>query len=920
MDYPNSSQDGKSIDYLLIALRASQCLPVPKAQAQLDELFVLLGKDSAPLKLLEAYDMQAELFRMDGKWQAYLEIINKALSLSRQLNQSQFIAKFLIHSGFVHSIKMEREKSKKCYEEGLAIAREYDMVEEEVSALIYLGKYYHLHLQKDKGIEYYLKAIELAHTLENDLLLGLAYYFYSVATPDKSNQQEFLKKAFDIFTKHNSLKYLFSIYSGKSRTSLLADEFDKSIEYALKAYELAQQTKAADHQFFSLNRLVEAYTHKASVDSDNIDRELMKEADKWATELIKFTKDREQRQQFENASILKGQVLMHLEEFDQAIEYLSAIDYIIQNPAVPAGNRSGIAFLLSHCYEGKGDFKNALKYHKIRTDLEKKIHDVQIQKSASETEAKFQAKEKKAELNRLKELEELKTRFFSQITHELRTPLTLIQGPAGQILEMSDPNAMIKQARIIKRNADRLLILVNQLLDVNKLEAGKMELKPSHGEIAPFLEDLVSSFQMHANQKQIQLDIISDIGDLILNFDADKIEKILYNLLSNAFKFTPPKGQVICQFQLLDRVNDQTLNIELIVKDTGKGIAEEEIAYIFDRFYQADSSYTREAEGTGIGLALVKELTDLMNGNIEVESELGSGSSFRIVLPMELVPEEEIVLDMKTSEKPYQPMPEMVPKLKNTADPAIKNKPILLLIEDNEDMHHYITNIFENDFILLQAYDGIEGLKMAKERIPDMIISDVMMPGKNGYQVCSELKGDSLTSHIPVILLTAKAALESRIEGLEHGADAYLSKPFNPKELVLQTQNLLATRNNQQEKYKSFAFKQSPTTVEEDKETIFLNKIMAIIHKNIDDESLNVNRLSDLMHMSSSQLYRKIHALTNSSVTHLIRNIRLAKGKELLDKKAGNISEIAYQIGLSPGYFSKCFTKEYGYSPKKLLK
>ena len=349
--------------------------------------------------------------------------------------------------------------------------------------------------------------------------------------------------------------------------------------------------------------------------------------------------------------------------------------------------------------------------------------------------------------------------------------------------------------------------------------------------------------------------------------------------------------------------------------------------YIFDRFYQADSSLTRRAEGTGIGLALVKELTELLKGTIEVDSIEGKGTTFTLQLPLQVAKEQhlppitqnantQIQLSTKNTYRRFSKTS------LQTQNHQQKNKkaPVLLLVEDNPDIHTYIRSILENEYIILQAYNGEEGLQMAKERIPDLIISDVMMPLKDGYELCAELKQDECTSHIPIILLTAKAALQSRIEGFEQGADAYIAKPFHADELRLQSKNLLTTRNNQQRKYQQTTLQYQPTKTADNPEQRFLKKVILVIEKYIDDENLNVNRLSELLYMSNSQLYRKIQALTNYTVTQFIRNIRLAKAKAMLENGEGNVSEVAFNVGLTPSYFSRCFTKVYGFPPRELIR
>ncbi|MBT8394348.1 MAG: response regulator, partial [Bacteroidia bacterium] len=384
----------------------------------------------------------------------------------------------------------------------------------------------------------------------------------------------------------------------------------------------------------------------------------------------------------------------------------------------------------------------------------------------------------KAEALRLKDLDSAKNRLFTNITHEFRTPLTVISGMSEQIKENPD-KWLNKGLNVINRNSTRLNNLVNQMLDLSKLESGKLKLNPVQSDIIPFVKYLCESFNSSSEASQLKLMVYAEVEELIMDFDSSKLSTVIINLLSNAIKFTSPGGKIIVH--LNSKIQKGKSYFLIKVKDTGSGISQDDLENIFNRFYQVDSSSTRAIEGTGIGLALTKELVELMEGTIMVKSKLGKGSEFIVQLPV--TKKAAITHDVSLPFKPKSlELNETITTLDEETDEN-SDLPIALIIEDNEDVAQYLKICLEERHHVLYAKDGIKGLEMAYEHIPDIVISDVMMPGKDGLEVCSILKKDERTDHIPVILLTAKSSLQDRISGLSHGADAYLTKPFSKVEL-----------------------------------------------------------------------------------------------------------------------------------------
>jgi signal transduction histidine kinase/DNA-binding response OmpR family regulator len=510
----------------------------------------------------------------------------------------------------------------------------------------------------------------------------------------------------------------------------------------------------------------------------------------------------------------------------------------------------------------------------------------------------------------------LKSQFFENVSHEFRTPLTLILGPM-QLLKSNIADAkMSRQLGIMERNAQRLLSLINKLLDFSKVESGEDTLEITNSDIVSVVKGVTMSFQSKAEEKQLELEVSSNLNEHNTYFDLEKIETILINLISNAFKFTPENGHVKVSLEIFED-NQQKEHCKIIVTDTGQGIPDTDIKNIFNRFYQSTNPRDGKYDGSGIGLALTQELVKLHKGSIEAVSKEDQGTSITVLFPIGKSHFNEKELANKNStvlvenQPVYDPISEVKPPIVSNT-----NLPILLLVEDNADVMHYLKEILEDSYEILEASNGVMGIEMAIETIPDMIVSDVMMPKMNGYEVCETLKQDEKTSHIPIILLTAKASQEDKMQGLLTKADAYLTKPFAPKELLVRVQNLIESRKKLREKYKrELILKPSEVSVNSIDEN-FLLKVMKVVDENLDDESFNMDKLGQGVGMSRSQIHRKLQALTNQSATQFIRSYRLDRAMDLIKKNAGSVSEIAYSVGFSdPSYFSKSFQQQFNKTP-----
>lgn len=535
------------------------------------------------------------------------------------------------------------------------------------------------------------------------------------------------------------------------------------------------------------------------------------------------------------------------------------------------------------------------------------IYKFQTQRFKLKNDLAFEQSEAK----RLQELDQVKSEFFSNITHEFRTPLTLIIEPIRQLLKDNQNNEQKKKLQLVEKNSSHLLNLVNQLLDLSKLEHNKMKVELHHGNILDAVHPIIQSFAPLAEKKNTQLQLNAPLKIEAYNFDKRKIEKIIYNLISNAIKYTPNNSQVLVSILPLQN------QLQIQVKDNGEGIPKDAIPYIFDRFYQVDGSSTRKNEGTGIGLALTKELTELMNGKIEVESIVGEGSTFTITFPIEYEKQPELSSQEQIAfhSTKEQQSPE------NTTSYSIvqQSDEVVLIIEDNDELRAFISQSLPQRYEIIEAPNGNKGIQLAKEKLPDIIISDLMMPEKNGYEVCEEIKTNELTSHIPIILLTAKTSIESKLRGLKYGADAYMSKPFNTEELIIRIEKLIEIRRTLIEKYTKGETSIKKEKIFSDYDQIFLNRVHQIFENNLENDQFGVNELSEKLKLSRSQLHRKIKALSQQSVGEYLRNFRLEKAHQLLKDDQFTVLEVTEKTGFKhQSYFARVFKEKYGILPKDI--
>ncbi|MFO7934275.1 MAG: two-component regulator propeller domain-containing protein [Bacteroidales bacterium] len=570
-------------------------------------------------------------------------------------------------------------------------------------------------------------------------------------------------------------------------------------------------------------------------------------------------------------------------------------------------------------------------YRKVFLYQARLKHDIQI---------------KDLEKQQIEELNRMELSFFTNISHEFKTPLTLIQGPLEQIVSSGSFGPRIdKQLEMMRTNVRRLLRLINQLMEFRRVKQSTMDLKVTKGDIVTHLKQLKSVFDDLAESREIHYDFITSADSQLAWFDPDKIEKIVFNLLANAFKYTSAGGTIVLELSI-DRTGKQVERIKgaqeavfpdgcflISVKDSGAGIPPDKLPHIFERFYQAENEERYQPtsdRGTGIGLSLTKSLVEKHHGIIRAESTPGKGSMFILAIPLtkDMYADSEIREEGQVSRPSISLRPDeelFVKKEEERSPEKIKKKqlpggktPSVLIVEDHREVIDFLRETLEHEFTVYSAEDGSQGLKQILEHQPDIVVTDVMMPVMDGFQLCTRIKTDEITSHIPVIMLTAKDEEEDKIRGLKEGADDYIMKPFNPEELVQKIRNILHARSRMWERFRrQISIEPSDITVTSFDEKL-LSNALKIVEEHMDDPEFDVSMLVKHVGMSRSVLYRKLKALTGQSAKEFINTIRLKRAAQLLLKNKLSISEITYMVGYNdPQYFSKCFKKQFGKTPSQ---
>ncbi len=658
-----------------------------------------------------------------------------------------------------------------------------------------------------------------------------------------------------------------------------------------------------------------------------------------------------------------GKTLLALTEYDRAQRNLLEADRLADEHSLLTA-KDNIIENLGLLYAEIGDFQKALEYQVLFKVLSDSILNQEKSKQIAELETQYETTQKEQEIellsaeneiaslqlqkqqdlrnyliiaaaflliligvlynryqikakanHKLKELDEIKTSFFTNISHEFRTPLTLILSPIQNLLsrQSDNPTNSQQELEIVQRNATHLLELTNQLMDLSKLEAGKLTLSVSPGDFSAFVKTIVASFESLASTQNIkfQCELVNIPQEIY--FDGDKIQKILNNLLSNAFKFTPDGGEISVEGTLTGS------SIQVAIKDSGPGIPQRELNKIFNRFHQTNTN--KQSPGTGVGLTLTKELAALHHGKIKVDSQVGQGSTFTFTFPKNKSAYATFELSQEDS---HVRLVDSIPEIyENTELEEIldTDKSVVLIVEDNADLRKHIKHLLQNDYKVKEAANGKEGLELAMSCIPDIVISDLMMPEMDGITLCNELKLNEKTNHIPIILLTAKADRDSKLDGLKQGADDYLTKPFDNDELFIRIENLIKQRADLRSRYSQILLLEPSNIEVTSPDEEFIKKALDIVDQFLSDTTFTVEQFQQEIGMSRMQLHRKLKALTQFSASEFIRDIRLKRAANLLAQNGKNISEVAYSSGFnSVSYFTQCFKEKYGKTPSDYMK
>ncbi|MCP5104257.1 MAG: response regulator [bacterium] len=886
------------------------------------------------------------------------------------------------------SMKTATEKDKKKYlskaEEGIKNMKKWA----DFGPVNFLHKYYLMQAElyrvtgkTREAAEYYDKAVEKAYENEyiNEAAIAneLAAKFYLHNKRHKLAALYFME-ARDCYRKwgavakvkhleENYPKYLsMSIPGSTLSTGTISSETHTTGEFLdVTSIIKASQTLSGEVQLARLLKkmmqiLVENAGAQKSMLIENIDDRLLVQAEGTTDGVSGIL----QRQPVEESEKVPLSVINYVARSEKKLVFdniskdpnYSSDDYIQKHqpksvvcfPIIRKEKLSAIVYLENNLLEGAFTPERMNILNTLSSQIAISIENARIYRDLNELNKGLE--QKVAERTReLEEMDKAKSRFFANISHEFRTPLTLIMGPLEQILSDNPQKEMKAKARLMLRNSQRLLNLINQLLELARLDSGKMKLEVSEQNIVPFLRNIVMCFESLAAQNKLDLIFNNEDENMPVYFDTEKLEKIITNLLSNAFKYTSAEGSITVTVRKDAGTGGFPSGcVEISVRDTGTGIPGNQLPHIFDRFYRVEGGHEHKHKGSGIGLALIKELVELHHGEIDVRSSCredhNRGTEFFLRLPMgdehfepgeivEIVeiaaPEDQLPVRKEPSpayiytseEVEEEDVPDESTEAAAGGPPTGKEKKsLILVVDDNPDVRIYIKGALEPRFKVVEAADGKEGILRAKEILPDLIVSDVMMPETDGYELCRVLKKDILTSHIPIILLTARVSEESVLEGLETGADDYITKPFSTSVLTVRVGNLIELRRRLQlERKNRMAFlpEDIPVSPMDDE---FYKKLQDTVETHLSDPDFNVEALSRVLQMSQATLYRKVQALTGKSPTLFIRIYRLKRAAQLLGAGVGSVSQVAVKAGFSaPSYFAKCFKEQFHRLPSELL-
>ncbi|WP_430965026.1 hybrid sensor histidine kinase/response regulator transcription factor [Spongiimicrobium sp. 2-473A-2-J] len=854
----------RNVGYLLTNMRKYQ-----QAEKKYRVALKIYLEHNNPAGIMNVKTELGNIARMQSKNEEAFGLFFEALALAQKEGDKLREAGIYSSIGDTYKNQKQFKKAIENYEAALVLVRALDFKPGVSACLTNLANIYTEIRTYEKAIRYHEQALELKKEMADRLgearvlnSLGIVYNnlkeFYRA--------ENYFKQAHEVAEEVADVNLSYEIEYGLAAAAFGKGDYKQSIKMATDALEKLDSTATLETELKIHRLLSNAYEElKEFEKAHHSAATVIQLSDSFYNEKIVLTTNNLEAK-YKNEQKVKEIALL---ESDKELQSLQLRKRINERNAI-------IAFALIMLTLA------GLLYNQYR-----------IKQKANK---------------KLKELDRLKSNFFANISHEFRTPLTLIKGPIERLEQNPEEKLGMDTIKMIRRNATRVLKLVNQLLDLSKIDEGNLKLEPTEGDVYKCLRAATSSFNSHAAQRNIDYRVHIPQTVLWASFDRDKLEKVLYNLLSNAFKFSEDGSFISFE----TTYGEQALQMQLA--DSGKGIPKEDLPFIFDRFYQVDGSSTREKEGSGIGLSLSKDLVELMDGTITVTSELDKGSFFTVHLPIQQIrtgqEESEDEVAIVTSSAPRPEPFELIKEDK-------RDLPRILLVEDNSDMLHFIKENLIQQYKVTEAANGKIGLKSAIVNPPELIITDLMMPKMDGIELCKKLKTDVHTSHIPVIMLTAKAGMENKMEGLETGADDYLTKPFDGKELLVRTKNLIEQRKKLRELFANKKVHVDPkkvtvTSIDQN----FLEQLLTLLEDNYSHGDFGVPQMQEALAMSKSQLHRKLKALTNEAPGELLRNFRLKRAAQLLAQKADTVTQIAYRVGFNDlSYFTKCFKELYGVVP-----
>jgi signal transduction histidine kinase/DNA-binding response OmpR family regulator len=987
-----SNNDSINIAYYLRCINNPDSILSPRLGYYYKNLAVIYGHSDKHYEAIKYYKKAIEVFKLQGNlnelgyinW--YMAFIYQtsnandsallcnisALEYFKACNNSKEIIKTNIGIAYVYFNLIDPFKASQHIRAALDLSEKFYDQENLVEIYKIIASYFSERNNHKKAKEYYIKCLELStgnyscsfnkSLAETELQLknysmaemyANRYIKCAILPGTKGFGFALLGKIYKVRGNIDTAKYLYyealNLISKdkRSKSDFIPDfieygEFYESIHNNNRAIELyntalisarnASLTNETSRSLFYLGRI--SYHTKNTKDAENYLLESFAIAgDNNDVELLK-----------DNSGLLKK---IYAEQGKLRLTYEYAENYInysnILNERAKINDENELEFRLQ-----LDEYKNETK---AATDKQRIVRNyliflivfvccfgifffINYRRKRRDNKLLIQQKQEIESIsNKLHEADQAKLKFFTNISHEFRTPLTLILGPIKKLIkEDTVSESKVSLYKIIQRNTYQLYNLINQLLDIRKLDAGNVILKITRDDIVACCKGIYSMFYHFSEEKEITYRFISTEETIKAWFDHDILDKILNNLLSNAFKYTPSGGEIsvtLSRHHAKSEIGNETTHVKIIVCDNGKGIPEDQTQYVFDRYYQIENINTGFNTGTGIGLAYTKELIELHKGTITVNSIAGHGTTFTVTLPVrpsyytesEELPVDKVEYITENGDFRHKYLEAIIEiesgTVKGRISPGKEGK-VMLIIEDNNDLRTFIKNIFEKDFTIYEASEGLSGSRLASETIPDIIICDIMMPVMNGLELCAKLKGNIHTSHIPVLLLTAKADSDSELEGLNTGADDYITKPFDSDILEARVNGLLLLKQKYRE-YFTREFLMNPKEVKlPSPRDEFLKKAVKIVEDNITNPDLNYELLMEELFVSRTQLFRKLKAITNFSASEFIRNIRLKKAAQLLKQNSLSVTEIMILTGFNNhSYFTGCFREMYGCKPKE---